>query len=512
MATLQGAWNSFWGLQPKTVTPDPPPAPAPELKQVVFTTETYPGSYPDAFGGGYWNPLPAAFGGTTTTWNSAIFACLAVKARAFQEAPPRVYRFQGDGTEAWLDDFPLMELLADPHPSLSQPEFDFWLSTCLDTAGEAYLRKIRDRSGGVRELWPLSPAKVTPETDDEDKARGVFISRYVYDDGAGHREELPVEDVVHFRNGVDDADHRRGLSPFRRLLREVASDDEATRFLEDLLANFAVASVALTVPPGPVLTEEQARQIRERWRDDHGAASRKRGNVSVVANGASVQQVGFSPQQLDLKAAHYHPETRICAVFGVPAMLVGFAAGLEHTIYNNMEQAQEHLYEQTIVPLWRSVAATYTKQLLRPDYTADRRVRLKYDVSKVGALQENKDAQFTRLSLAVDKGWMTKDEARAEAGLDPLPDGLGEAQDPMELVRATAEARGANRPPGQSGDQQQEQRALAALEEKAQPVGVAAIPGLLDVLQKLTVPLVQQDLEAYFDGQRERVLSKAQGG
>lgn len=505
MPTLQGAWNALWGIETKAAAP-PPVLPTPTVQSLVWS----PSSYPDA-AGDYWNPLISTGSGSTTTWNSAVFACLALKAKAFQEAPLRIFRFQGDGTEEWMDNHPFMELLADPHPSLSQPEVNFWLSTCLDTAGEAFLRKIRDGAGAVKQLWPLSPMTVTPETTEEDRRRGVFISHYVVDDGKDSREELPVEDVIHFRNGVDDTDHRRGMSPLRRLLREVASDDEATRFLEDLLANFAVASLAVTVPPGPVLTEEQAKQIRDRLREDYGGRSRNRGHVAVVANGATLSQVGFTPQQLDLKTAHYIPESRICAVLGVPAMLVGFSVGLEHTIYNNMEQAQEHLYEQTIIPLWRQVAATYTKQLLRPDYTPDRSIRLRYDLMDVRALQEDENEKWARLSVAVEKAWITKDEARAEVGLDPLPDGLGEAQDPMELLKAQAEAR---RPPGSPSENQpdeEERRNLTALEQKAAPVAVQALPGMLEFLQAMMVPGLQQDIEAYLAGQRLRVLAAARG-
>ena len=77
-----------------------------------------------------------------------------------------------DGTEEWLDEHPLMALLADPHPSLSQPELDFWLILCLHTAGNAYLRKIRNRAGQVVQLWPVSPTTMSPETTEADRQRG----------------------------------------------------------------------------------------------------------------------------------------------------------------------------------------------------------------------------------------------------------------------------------------------------------------------------------------------------
>jgi len=493
----------------KVRVPDPPPPPEVKQQTLVWTTDGYPGAYPDAFGGAYWNPLPSS-GSATTTWNSALFACLAVKARAFQEAPLRVYRFLGDGTEAWLDDHPLMELLADPHPSLSQPEFNFWISMCLDTAGEAFLRKIRNRAGEVVQLWPLSPTAVTPETTEADKRAGVFISHYVVDDRTDARLELPPEDVLHFRNGVDDADHRRGLSPLKRLLREVASDEEATRFLEDLLGNFAVTSLAVSVPPGPVLTEDQAKQIRDRLREDYGGSARNRGHVAVVANGATLQQVGFSPQQLDLKLAHYIPETRMCAVLGVPPTLISLASGLEHAIYNNVRQGQEHFYEQTIVPLWRSVAATYTKQLLRPDYTQDRSIRMRYDLMDVRALQEDENEKWARLSVAVEKAWITKDEARAEVGLEPLPNGLGEAQDPLETARQMAaiagppgqQSGGGNPPPGGG------QNGQKALETKA--AHLAYLPALMELLQQLIRPSFERRVDEFLVEQGQRVEAAAE--
>ena len=506
MPSLQTAWNAIWGVETKTAPTPPPEPPAPEVKSLVFTGDSIPfrmSSYPDA-GGDYWNPLLApTAGASATTLNSAVFSCLKLLAQSFQEAPLRVFRVQGDGTEAWLDDDPLTALLADPHPVLSQSELAFWLVFTLHVTGNTYLRKIRNRAGQVVQLWPISPATMQPETTEDDRQRGVFISHYVLDDGKGKREELAPEDVVHFRLGVEDADHRLGLSPLMRLLREISSDEEATRFTDALLKNSAVCNLAVTVPPGPVLTEEQAEQIRDRLREDYGGANR--GRLAVLGNGATLQQIGFSPQQLDLKAAHTLPETRICAVLGVPPMLVGLNAGLEHTIYNNMEQAEEHFFEMTVNPLWRLLAAILTKQLLRPDFDADPKVRLKFDTADVRALQEDTNEVYARISVAVEKGWMTKDEARAEVGLDPLPDGLGEAQDPLELLRQQAEISG---PPGQTrpGSQNGAAPAAKALEQKASLPAVNAIPAMQDVLTALSAPLVQADLEVYLREQHERIV------
>ena len=65
---LSAAWGFLRGEDLRVRLPEPPPAPpAPELKQLVWTTDGYPGRYPDAFGGAYWNPLPPVPLGTATT-------------------------------------------------------------------------------------------------------------------------------------------------------------------------------------------------------------------------------------------------------------------------------------------------------------------------------------------------------------------------------------------------------------------------------------------------------------
>src|SRR5215510_2960082 len=497
---VRATWDFLRGADLKTVSPAAPTPPAPELKQaaVVFTTDGYVG-----LGIDYWNPAPGAppAAGYAQTLNSAVFACLKLLSQAFQEAPLRVFRHAEDGTDEWLDDQPFMELLADPHPSLSQPELNWWLVWCLNVAGNAYLRKIRDLAGAVVQLWPISASQLTPETDEADRAGGVFISRYVYDDGQGHRETIPVADVVHFRLGVDDADHRLGVSPLVRLLREIASDEEATAFREYLLKNVGVSSLVVTTPDR-TLTAEQAQQLKDNV--EARFTGTNRGRVGVLNNGATVTQLGYNPQQLDLKAAHQIPETRICAVLGVPPMLVGVMSGLEHTIYNNMEQAQQHLYEQTVIALWRQVAATYQKQLLRPDFEADLRVLLRYDTAKVPALQEDVNEVYARNSVAVEKGWLTKDEARAEVGLPPLPDGLGEAEPPgpvpPQLVPPGAP------PPGQEAPPEQQQQGRRRLGER-KALGLSLTPALMDTLLDLATPALEQDLQRYFEGQRERVMA-----
>src|SRR5215467_9483718 len=351
-----------------------------DLKHSAPETKSFTWSDPGALitpptvitsGPGQW--MMAAPGYPNADGNSAVWACLLQLSNAHIEPPLRVWKGDPETTQVppeWLSSSPLQQLLTKPNPSLTNLELWFWTSWAKHTDGNAYLRKIRsgnERTGNVVELWPLSPTKVKPITAANSTN---FIDAYRYTYAPSKWEDIPPENIVHFKLGIDDQDMRLGLAPIKRLVREIASDSSATQFTDALLRNF-----------------------------------------------------GFSPDQLNLKELHDVPETRICAVMGVPPVIAGLSAGLSQSQnYASMRQIRENFTELSIVPIWRMDQATFNAQL-KPDFTDEDDVLVAYDLKKVRALQEDRTELFTRLDNAVKTGWVLPNEARAEVGLEPMDGG-----------------------------------------------------------------------------------------
>jgi hypothetical protein len=59
---------------------------------------------------------------------------------------------------------------------------------------------------------------------------------------------------------------------------------------------------------------------------------------------------------------------------------------------------------------------------LRADFTSDKRVYVAHDLTNVRALQEDEDAKYKRLNLAIGKPFMKRNEGRTDVGLDPIPE------------------------------------------------------------------------------------------
>lgn len=425
--------------------------------------------------------------------NSAVFACLMALSVGSIEPPLSVFKKDTKGKREAIPNSPLQAFLDDPNPDLDMLELRFWTTWAKHLDGNAYLLKVRSgngRTGNPVELWPISPLVMRPWTE---KGSGNFIDYYRYERRPGDFEEIPVENVIHFRLGIDDRDPRKGLSPIKRLIREIASDTEATRFADQLLRNFGIPGLVVELPLNSRLTREERLEMKDSVSGAFG--SENRGNVGVLSDGATMKQFGFTPEQLNLQALHNVPEARICAVMGVHPAVAFLNVGLEQSAnYASLRVVQEAFTERKLVPLWRMDEAKWNKRL-RPDFSGDRSIVIAHDLTEVRALQEDADALYDRLDKAVQTGWILPDEARADVGKPPMPDGTGMQALPKPAPVAAPAAEDGQLQPGQP-------QKARGLESKAP---IDEWPDDLQSLVELAAPGFQRDLQRFQELQQRRV-------
>lgn len=419
--------------------------------------------------------------------NSAVYACLTLIATALAEPPLKPYRVKA-GERIELDDQPVSDLLARPNPHMTFRTLLGYLSNCEHIDGNAYWRKLRagnELTGNVVEVWPISPCRIEPKTQ---SGSGDFISYYRYYKRPGQYEDIDPANIVHFRMGLDDRDHRLGSGPLKRLAREISSDEQATRYADRLLANFAVAGLSLEFDKETgAITKTDADEMKARIASAYGGDNV--GAISVLSPGAKLVSHGFSPEQMDLRVLHQVPEERIAAVLGVPAAVVGLGAGLEHSIYNNVRQAEEHFTERKLGSMWADIADTLNLQLL-PDFTSDRSIRLEFDTSDVRALSEDQDALAARLKILVEAGILDVDEARAEIGREPRDASIPDTR--------------------RAPDQQRSRPRIVTL--PLQRKSLDDLPGEYDRLKDDRLPDWERDLRSFLAAQLRRVTSALHAG
>jgi HK97 family phage portal protein len=343
--------------------------------------------------------------------SSAVVACMNWICRTFPEAPVMVLERQRDGTETPLVDHPLLDLLTTPNDYYSGEMLMRATLADWTASGDAYWVKIRNRYGAPVQLWWVPQALMAPAWPSNDPT--VYISHYEYRVGGEVFTYAPA-DVVHFRNGLDPQNTRKGLSPLASLLREVFTDEEAGSFSASLLRNLGVPGVIISPDDDNVeLNSGDAEAVKSDFKAKFGGENR--GEPMVLPAKTKVQVLSFNPQQMDLKGMRRLPEERVSAVLGVPAIVAGLGAGLDRSTFANMSEAREMAYESNIIPNQRLIGAELRAQLL-PDYGDTKRLRVAFDTKNVRVLQEDQNKLWTRVDTAVRGGWLKVGRAKEMVG------------------------------------------------------------------------------------------------
>lgn len=344
--------------------------------------------------------------------NAAVMACVKWIQRALPEAPAEVIVLdRGDWTPQ--PDHPLQLLLHQPNRYYSG--LHLWAATVADftLTGNAYWLKVRSGANRVVELWWVPSTMLEPHWPEDGSA---FLDYYAYRVD-GREEKIDPSHVVHFRDGFDPDNTRKGLSPLASLAREIATDNEAANWTGSLLRNAGIPGVVIApdkdARPRQDELEEVKQKFVQRFTGDH------RGEPLVMRGATTVTQIGFNPEQMNLRGLRRIPEERISALFGIPAAVVGLGVGLEQTkVGATLGEMREQAYESCLIPLQRLLAAEINAQLV-PDFGQQGRLRMRFDLSQVRVLQADMNELHARVREDLKAGLITRSRALEMIGEDP---------------------------------------------------------------------------------------------
>lgn len=357
--------------------------------------------------------------------NSAAAAVVGWVSRNFPEAPVRIRREGVSGEDAIV--LPaltgpgfMIKLLERPNDHYSGVLQ--WMATIADFVhGNAYWIKTRSDGGRVNGLWWVPASLIEPMPDDNNDR--VFISHYRYTVN-GEEYHLHPRNVVHFRQGIDPSNPRKGLSRWGALWREVFTDEEASSFTATLLRNLGVPGVIIA-PANTTTTSTLSRfepeSVKQTFMEKFSGD--RRGEPLVLTTPTEVKVLSWSPNEMNLRELRRIPEERISAVIGVPAGVAGLGAGLDRSTFNNFAEANRAAYTQGVIPLQRLIAAELERQLLT-EFIDEKResFEVEFDWAKATAMQEAAADVWRRWESAAKAGLVTRGSFKRAVGI-PSDDG-----------------------------------------------------------------------------------------
>ena len=353
--------------------------------------------------------------------NSIVAASVLWINRNMIQAPLRVFVRDAQGKEIPLVNHALEQLLRRPNKQYDGDTLRKALMLSLVAgAGNAYVWIKRDRASGLPvELWYIPHFQIWPYWD-ETATTDTWIKGYVYRCN-GVDTLLAPEDVIHFRDGIDPYNLRLGLDLLDSGSREVVADNEASGYLVTMLKNMGITPVIIS-PREPNVDFDQATRDVIKAQFEEQVTGDNRFRPIVGSGGVDVQQIQLSPRDMLLDTAQDNPEARLCALIGVPAVVLGLKVGLDHSTYANMGEARRAAWEDGIVPRNLLICAHLTHQLL-PDFEANPNAFVDADYSRVKALQDNQADLLKNMILATGRPFLTVDEARERLTYDAIEGG-----------------------------------------------------------------------------------------
>lgn len=344
--------------------------------------------------------------------NSAVTACVHWFMRSFPEAPICVYANYDEVTEK-VKPHTATDLLARPNQYYSGSTLMMSVIADYLVNGNAYIMKVRNLQNEVIQLWYTPAALIKPAYKKEDPT--TFISHYEYRP-VGAKIDVDPEDVIHLRWGLDPQNNREGLSPLKSVLREIFTDDEAANYSASLLKNMGVAGLFIVPRDGSVnLSREAAEVMKDKFKERF--TGDRRGEPFVSNMPLDIQNISFSPSEMNLRDVRTIPEERVCAALGVPAIVAGLGAGLSRSTFSNMSEAREMAYENGIIPVQRLIATDLTTQLM-PEFETATNFMFGFENDNIRILQEDRTSEANRASTLFQGGVITRAEARLLTGFE----------------------------------------------------------------------------------------------
>ena len=312
--------------------------------------------------------------------NAWVHSAVNRVAGAVASVPLLLERRNGDRWEA-QPDHELQALLNRPNPFMGRQDISERWTQHMLLAGNA-LFWLNIVQGKPAELWPIHPDTIRPI-----QSRSDFISGYEWRPDSSTKRVLSVPEVAHWQF-PDPSQPLWGPSPLRAAAGAVDLDQAAARWNRAVLANDGKLPLAVLLDS--LLSIQTAREAAALVREQIDGGSIMQ--ALVLGGTSKVQPLSLSATDLDFLNGRRFSREEICAVFGVPPILLSFG---EAVTYANLDAAKTALWEDRVVPLLDDLCQGYMGTLFPYWALNEADWRIRPDLSGVRALQVNLQTEAT---------------------------------------------------------------------------------------------------------------------
>lgn len=337
---------------------------------------------------------------------SAVWACVRLLSETVSTLPLKVYRRRADGSREQASDHPLHRLLSrSPNAEMTPGRFMLFIVASICLRGNAYVEKRRIQRRIVS-LNPLMPQLVTVER----LANGRL--EYTYTE-KGVARKISADDMMHIRGfGLDGVCGMHPIHAGREVFGSAMAAEEAAA---KVFAQGLQASGFLTHESG-TLKPDQREKIRKSLASFAGSTNA--GKVMVLEAGLKYQGITMNPEAAQMLQTRSMSIELICSWFKVPPFMIGHM-DKQSSWAASVEAQNLHFLTNSLRPILDNIEQEISRCLVDPVH-AD---TIYAEFSVEALLRADSAGRAAFYNVALQNGWMSRNEVRRLENLPPIPGG-----------------------------------------------------------------------------------------
>lgn len=342
---------------------------------------------------------------------AAAWACVRRKSDTAGTLPLQIFRPNDKGTADQIQNHALSyPLRARPNPDFTSPRL--WSATvgALDLWGNGYHEKLYGSQNQVVGLDWLYPSHMSV-----DRRGGLLIYDYT-DPVTRRRREIPRDDIIHYRGF--DLGGDKGASAIEYGVSSLGSAMDAEEAAGNYFAN-GMMSGGWLVKKGKPFTDDQ----RSEFRNNVIApvtGSQNAGKWGTLEGDIEPHPFEMNPEESQLLETRRFDVETVCRWFDTPPILIGHSMAGQTMWGTGVGEIVNGWYYIVIQPLLTKIENELQAALLTP---ADKAAGVFFRFNFDAIMRADPEKRSNYLAMMVDKGLMTRNEARAKLNLPPKPGG-----------------------------------------------------------------------------------------
>jgi HK97 family phage portal protein len=272
--------------------------------------------------------------------------------------------------------------------------------------GNAYAQIVRDGRGYPVALYPLPPAAMTVDRNEN----GKLIYTYVSAD-TGKQTKLRRSELLHIPGlGYDGI---VGYSPIALAKQAIGAAIAVEEFGARFFSNGASPGGVLEFP-GPV---KDIQRVKESWNAGYQGTDNAH-KVALLEEGAKFSPISIPPEQAQFLETRKFSITEIARVFRVPPHML---ADLERATFSNVEHLSLEFVKFSVSPWVQRWEQSMFQALVLPSEKQLMTIRFNLD----GLLRGDYQSRMQGYATARQNGWLSANDIRDLEELNRIPSELG---------------------------------------------------------------------------------------